>query len=74
MSDYTSKSDQELRIQTAIAAYNEADGKLSISKAANIYSISKATLSRRLKGQQSMQSFNRIKQKLSEEEELILIR
>lgn len=65
----TSKDENRERLKTAVKAYEEAEGSLSITQAAKLYVVSKTTLYHRLQGCRDQLSYGVSKQRLTPEEE-----
>ena len=61
----TSKDEATQRLDDAIKAYEHAEGSLSITQAAYVYSVSKATLYRRIQGRRNQVSYGISKQRLT---------
>ena len=57
------------RLQSAFLAWKQADGALSITKAATRYAVSKSTLHARIQGRQPRFTSDQTKQLLTPEEE-----
>ena len=64
-----SKDEARQRLNDAIKAYEHAEESLSITQAAYVYSVSKATLYRRINGRRDQVSYGISKQRLTSEEE-----
>ena len=62
-------STYEQRVQSALLAWKQADGALSITKTASLYAVSKTTLYSRIHGRQPRFTPDQIKQLLRFEEE-----
>lgn len=56
-------------MKEAVQVYKEAEGSLTISKAARLYAVSKTTLYQRIKGRQDQLSYAVSKQRLTPQEE-----
>ena len=57
------------RLNNAVKAYDQAEGSLSITQAARLYMVLKATLYRRINGRRSQALYGISKQRLTPEEE-----
>ena len=65
----TSREEARERLNDAVKAYDQAEGLLSITQAARLYVVSKATLYRRINGRRDQASYGILKQRLTPEEE-----
>ena len=65
----TSREETRERLNDAIKAYDQAEGSLSITQAARLYVVSKATFYRRINGSRDQVSYRILKQRLTPEEE-----
>lgn len=65
----TSKDEARERLNDVIKAYEDAEGSLSITQAAHIYAVSKATLYRRINSRRNQVSYEISRQRLAPEEE-----
>ena len=65
----TSKDEARKRLNDAVKAYEDAEGSLSITQAAYVYAVSKATLYRRINSCRNQGSYGISKQRLTPEEE-----
>ena len=65
----TSRNEARERLNDAIKAYEQAEGSLSITQAARLYVVSKATLYRRINGRRDQVSYGISKRRLTPEEE-----
>ena len=65
----STKEEARERLNDAIQAYKQAGGSLSITQAARLYVVSKATLYRRINGRRDQVLYGVTKQRLTPEEE-----
>ncbi len=65
----TSKDEAGKRLNDAVKAYEDAEGSLSITQAAYVYAVSKATLYCRINSCRNQGSYGISKQRLTPEEE-----
>ena len=65
----TTKAEAKESSNDEIQDYEQAEGSLSITKAARLYVVSKATLYRRINGRRDQVSYGITKQRLTPEEE-----
>ncbi len=65
----TSREEARERLNDAIKAYEQAEGSLSITQAAKLYVVSKATLYRRINGRRDQVSCEIVKRRMTPEEE-----
>ncbi len=64
----TSRNEDREHLNDAIKAYEQAEGSLSITQAARLYMVSKATLYRRINDRHDQVSYRISKRRLTPEE------